>query len=329
MSKKKLIFKFDTELTADCVEWSPLNKEYFLCGTYELNQKLNQRFGKLYLFNISDNNDIKLKQKIDSDGIFDIKYSYNLINNNSYLGEVNSKGNLNIYKFKNEKLTLTTSINTKDTMGLSLDWNNRVLNENKNINISASFSNGGIKVFNFDNERLSCIFNIENAHEYEAWISSFNYYDKNIVYSGGDDTKMKGWDLRLNKPIWINKSHYAGVCSIQSNPLVEHEFVSGSYDEHVRLWDCRKMKNPKKEYKINGGVWRVKYHSLNKDLLLTACMHDGFKIVNLKDGEIISTFNTKVKDSLAYGVDWNLNNFNYIGACSFYDKKFYYWSLKE
>jgi len=42
---------------------------------------------------------------------------------------------------------------------------------------------------------------------FEAWIAAWNYYDENIIYSGGDDCKMKGWDIRqgFGQPIFINK----------------------------------------------------------------------------------------------------------------------------
>ena len=61
-----------------------------------------------------------------------------------------------------------------------------------------------------------------------------------------------------------------------------------SYDEHILLWDLRAMKRPVQEAAVGGGVWRVKWHPTNPDLMATACMHNGFKILNwhLKDGTL-------------------------------------------
>lgn len=40
------------------------------------------------------------------------------------------------------------------------------------------------------------------------------------------------------------REHVSGVCCIQSSPAVEHQVVTGSYDEHVRLWDMRVAARP-------------------------------------------------------------------------------------
>lgn len=87
-----------------------------------------------------------------------------------------------------------------------------------------------------------------------------------------------------------------GVCSLQSHPRKDHLFASGrwavcvcvcvmfhslySYDERVLVWDIRTMKKPLKETSVGGGVWRVKWHPTNSDLMATACMHNGFRIIN-------------------------------------------------
>ena len=53
-----------------------------------------------------------------------------------------------------------------------------------------------------------------------------------------------------------------------------------SYDERVLLWDIRSPQRPVKETAVGGGVWRVKWHPVNPDLMATACMHNGFQILN-------------------------------------------------
>jgi len=64
-----------------------------------------------------------------------------------------------------------------------------------------------------------------HAHDYEPWIAAWNYWDTNVLFSGimsihylrgfklttplagGDDLKMKGWDVRqgFNCPIFENQ----------------------------------------------------------------------------------------------------------------------------
>ncbi len=53
-----------------------------------------------------------------------------------------------------------------------------------------------------------------------------------------------------------------------------------SYDESVVLWDTRAMGSPLKDVGTGGGVWRVKWHWREPDLVAAACMHNGCHIVN-------------------------------------------------
>ena len=151
-----------------------------------------------------------------SSGQFDL---YSLVENN--------KG----YKLENMSLSDVRSPN----LSLSLDWCNSTVPR-------ISDSGGFVSVLRLAENGDEVLLDQKwKVHNFDAWITAYNRWNKHVVYSGGDDCLLKGWDTRSEcyKPIFVSKSHTMGVCAVQSSPLLEHVFSSGSYDEQVHIWDSR------------------------------------------------------------------------------------------
>ena len=100
-----------------------------------------------------------------------------------------------------------------------------------------------------------------------AWIVFFDPLCRKHVVSGGDDCVMRVWKLSSSDGavdetgehnnetedddsldlilVSSNRSiHTAGVTSGQWHPLLSDIFVTGSYDESVRVWDQRDVSKP-------------------------------------------------------------------------------------
>ena len=145
---------------------------------------------------------------------------------------------------------------------------------------------------------------------------------------GGDDLKMKAWDVRegCTRAISTNSRYEAAVlpslyadlpgqfrsrCHIhpkssicRASPsgwqvrtsictplrlLPNEEFIY-SYDNTVRLFDTRKLLKPLIQADVGGGAWRVKWHPScsRKDYLLVASMHDGAKVLRFQN-DVVGT----------------------------------------
>jgi diphthamide biosynthesis protein 7 len=62
-----------------------------------------------------------------------------------------------------------------------------------------SLSNGDITILDLDPSSSTLTESLTwHAHDFEAWIVGWNYHDTNVLYTGADDSKLKGWDRRMD-----------------------------------------------------------------------------------------------------------------------------------
>ena len=235
-----------------------------------------------------------------------------------------------------------------ETLALSLDWSNR-LHSTSTPNLITSYSNGHLCLQSLTPTGLMPLSHWR-AHDLEVWIGAFDAHNPSLVYSGSDDGIFKTWDTRTPSPtspssspstsspvqVMRSKVHEAGVTTFESHPTRPYSFVTGSYDEKVRLWDTRMgTQNSKailQEINVGGGIWRLKWHPKRMDTLLVAAMYGGVIVLDLKkENPLVQSY--QEHRSIAYGADWSFDpqfeSTPLIGSCSFYDHSFhlYYSSL--
>ncbi|KAJ2094050.1 hypothetical protein GGI09_005620 [Coemansia sp. S100] len=370
---------FDPVYCADSLEFCPYNdKQRMLIGTYQLlktgnaahqdtaddNQELTsadaQRIGRIYVCDVTpgaDNSELAIveRQRIETSAIFDIKWSYNQVNGRELVGVACADGKVHIYSADDSSdgsylSPVCVSESESTSMCCSLDWSNR-LAENSNPEIVASMSDGTVQLLKLSDSSMETIHEW-HAHDAEAWIASFDYWNTSTVYSGGDDARFKGWDTRmdLSSPVFNSRRHQAGVCSIHSNFHRQFMLATGSYDETVMIWDTRNMRVPVTEYNVGGGVWRLKWHPEEPTQLLVGAMYNGFHILDVAvDGlkplecaplpvreagraavTVTKGASFMKHESIAYGADWRQSCDDpsagwMVGTCSFYDHLVHLW----
>ncbi|GAB6027229.1 Diphthine methyltransferase [Chamberlinius hualienensis] len=334
-------FTFDTEWNADCTEWCPISNAHdiLVCGTYQLVESIsgsNERKGCVNLLKFNEEHKLEFLQKVSAESaILDIKWSERLVNNNPTFVAANAKGKIEMYQFQNNNLKYMTAFNVGNELLLSLDWLTSASSSNSELLLAVSGSSGLISVIgthsNGDMRRLQQW----EAHTYEAWTTAFDRWNSNIVYSGGDDCLLKGWDKRQPSQTFKSSRHTMGVTSIASNPFRDHILATGSYDENILLWDSRNMNSPVFSYHTGGGVWRLKWDPKDGQYLLAACMHHGVIVVdykNLEQPRLVTHYNNH--KSMAYGIDWSrridenawpVNTA--VASCSFYDHALHIWTI--
>ncbi|XP_061529186.1 diphthine methyltransferase isoform X2 [Phycodurus eques] len=326
-SRTRSLQVFDTELSADTVEWCPVAHchGFLACGTYELQKAKGEdgassRTGRLYLLEYQRealSPPLTERQRIETPAILDLKWCHVPVSGKVVLGLAAATGELQLYALSDcqEGASNLQSLSSVELgagkLALSLDWSTGRM-DSSDVRVICSDSAGHVSVLSLDEGALMTLSQWK-AHDFEAWISAFSYWDTQLVYSGGDDCKLKGWDLRIgpSSPTFVSKRHSMGVCSIHSNPHREHLLATGSYDETILLWDGRNMRQPFSETSLGGGVWRLKWHPTHQHLLLAACMHNDFHILHCRqatdshEGACPVLASYILHNSLAYGADWS------------------------
>ncbi|KAM1451819.1 hypothetical protein ACFX2I_038883 [Malus domestica] len=330
------------EGNADAVEFCPRDsyRHVLAASTYTLQEGEQPiRAGSISLFNVgADLGRLDLFQRIETAGIFDIKWNPVEDSVSPLLAQANADGYLRIHGLEScsdeaQGLSLReiTDENISSSMCLFLDWNPSA------TSITVGLSNGSVAIASIGESQLETQ-ETWKAHDFEVWTASYDIHQPQLVYSGSDDCKFKCWDLRdgPSKLAFQNtKAHTMGVCCIAKNPYDSNCVVTGSYDEYLRFWDVRSISTPVNETSVclGGGVWRIKFHPFVAGLVLTACMHNGFSIVKINEDktEVIETYSKH--ESLAYGADWHRDksfhegkrNSTLVATCSFYDRLLRLW----
>ncbi|KAG9042112.1 hypothetical protein FS837_011344 [Tulasnella sp. UAMH 9824] len=326
---------FDTEYSADSVEFCPHpdSLDIFVCGTYQLQEETadrpRRRLGRCYLFETSEDGVLSELQRFNLPAILDMKWSHRPRPEGSLLAIADAEGCIRVHRLSAPEVAHRTLLANPTSLIDSASVAN-----GSNESIVTSTSDGCISVVGPEDGEMT-VTETWKAHDFEPWIAAWDYWsERQIIYSGGDDCKMKGWDLRQGTmtPTFTNKNFEAGVTTIQSHPFEEHVLAVGSYDSTVRLFDTRKPLRPFVQMDVGGGAWRVKWHpsAQRRHDILVACMHDGFKVLRTsgtQEEPVLSSSGYEVlkrfdeHKSLAYGVDWSYKegHDSLIASCSFYD----------
>lgn len=198
--------------------------------------------------------------------------------------------------------------------------------------LAVSAADGSFRTLREDGAELEVTSVFEGAHDLEMWAVAFDRERLDVLYTGADDCAFKVWDTRdATRAQATNRStHRAGVTCVSPSPRDGNIVATGSYDDHVRLWDVRALKNPLSELDVGGGVWRCRWHP-TRDLLACAAMGAGAALIDATDRTSLRlAFTYDEHESIVYGADWaRLGDASpdVLVSCSFYDKSVRCWSV--
>ena len=206
----KTMETFDTEFSADSVEWCPAKgfEDLMACGTYQLTAQndirysnpdsKNKRIGRIYLLrsNVKEVHlGLKLLQKLDVAAVLDMRWAHIKNLDKTFLAVANAEGFLQIYELDKYSETISLRLISESLVGdpqnknmaLSLDWSigTGEFDNSSNIKLTVSDSGGDISLFQLEEGAYELKkITSWHAHNFEAWIATFDYWNTNIIYTG-------------------------------------------------------------------------------------------------------------------------------------------------
>lgn len=206
---------FDTGFPADSVEWCPAEpfRDLVVCGTYQLTEggghgeAPRRKLGRIHaLHATTDGGGLTTWQRIDDvPAVLDMKWMHAADGgvDRILLAVANSRGYLQIYRLASERTELELiaerRVNDDDdddeeVLALSLDWSTGRADRVSDSRVVVSDSRGRVSRFTLsrggggNGGDLTRDFTWR-AHDYEAWIAAFDYWDTHRFYSGIDVTE--------------------------------------------------------------------------------------------------------------------------------------------
>jgi diphthine methyl ester acylhydrolase len=368
-------------LPPSCIEFVPDQRPYLLIGTYSLLQpdiatkvgkddqpdttiQPQEREGSIIIMKLEDSR-LEEDGAITVDhGVLDLRFSPTAFN---LFATANSTSSVSIYSFvapidgSGPKIysISTIDLNIEKCLVLAIAWH-----PTRRTILAATLSNGQVILIetldSFLVPQPKFVVSVVARHELEAWTLSFSQ-NLDILYSGADDCVLSATKLwfdllyefdfpttRDSENLMKNrKIHSAGVTAIL--PLDDYLFLTGSYDDHIRVLDMSSISRGAQRTKVakvvaeknlGGGVWRLKLLRKNRTesryLILASCMHAGARIVRISrsksdlDWAIEALASFEEHKSMNYGSDALVQGSSIkVVSTSFYDKLVCHWTFQD
>ena len=182
---------------------------FFLCSSYELDDKTDLRNGEIVLFKLEENSIVPIERVKLNSGVLDVKIHNHLVI------LATSCGSLDILRLNYSKITKYESFSTSEEeaslfhtvrsiskedegLFLSVDINRCTGSEdsNENLHIYISTQNGSILLYSFKDGNIIEILHLKRAHVMfgecmPVWIAVLDPFFNSILITGGDDCLMK------------------------------------------------------------------------------------------------------------------------------------------
>ncbi|KAH6653733.1 hypothetical protein BKA67DRAFT_658076 [Truncatella angustata] len=367
------------DLPPSCIEFCPSHPDYFVVGTYDLQkdkaeteqsqdalgQHPQTRNGSLVVFQLTGGKVEKVQTLAQPSAILDLHFHPS---ETDVLAVVNSTGRLSFLRLASssaDNSPVLTEIIAHQPLGaqqdvliLSCCWHPTIPNL-----IAVTTSTCEVHLLRMGEDwHMKSDESLIHSHDDQAWTVAFGPSVQGDaetasfkILSGGDDFRLlastcesddeESWSaLGDTKQIGRHDYGVTAILPLHTNQdTQEYVLLTGSYDDHIRVYVAGAAPRLLAKLNLGGGVWRLRVMRFDTDTkglggwtatILASCMYTGARVVKLSGTwyeckmEVLARF--EEHESMNYGSDFRLSangESARIVSTSFYDKRLCVWDF--
>lgn len=292
-----------------------------------------KRNGSIAVYEIAGRDLVLVHTESRPSAILDLRFQI-CSGKEDIVGVVSSTATLEIFRFSSlssglPSLTLLSTLRLpgigEDVLFLQLAWHPTIPDI-----VAITTSQGGVHILQLGSDYKTLLATEDPIilHSLEAWsvaISPTLPTEEQTdspsftLYTGGDDSLLRyttcivkgklpqendSLDIERPYPVMAVRGHDAGVTAILPLPCGKDIVVTGSYDDHIRVYSIQPLQETfglrktslLAETNLGGGVWRLRLIQYSCDgqgrglgkwraLILASCMHAGARIVQIRGSD--------------------------------------------
>ncbi|EMC95757.1 hypothetical protein BAUCODRAFT_123054 [Baudoinia panamericana UAMH 10762] len=335
------------DLPPSCIAFCPQQPTYFVIGTYYLHAKAassvheanslpndngegdsQKRSGSLILYRLHRDDITLIATEATPDfSVLDIQWSSYPSTESPVLAVATSTGLLMFYHLEhdcdNASLSAfsTKRVSDESTLVLSCIWHPQ-----RADTIAVTLSDGRVCLIRstagkgelWAEDSTVTVTDIYQ-HSLEAWTVAFTSdFEREYLLSGGDDATLQCSRVDIEDEttlLWQDrKSHIAGVTAIL--PITSELFLTGSYDDHIRLISTLAgRRRVVAELNLGGGVWRLQLLHDNESAEVEVGFRDDTTRVSASNHINLRGVRSPSKDAVRRGCRSRLRSILILASC--------------
>lgn len=134
---------------------------------------------------------------------------------------------------------------------------------------------------------------------------SWNRNQRQVLASGSADFTVGLWDLSVGNMVTSIK-HEEKVQSVEWHPVEPQSLLTGSFDQEVKIFDCRSPENANKKWEVSGEVETAKWNIHDPYYFLVSTDDGNVSCIDVRASDPVITWQAHEKSTTGLVIDHHI-----------------------